>query len=1094
MKPGTTMKSSLYGILWVALAIKIVAAEEAHLVHHWTFDDPAAFVGPAVSQTNGVAGSAIWLSGNHHVPVPVVTKTLRRITIGAWVKPTGFQPYNEVFRKEDGDQRVLFSFQGRGSILSLGLNVGGYVECDARLDRSQLLDGSWHYCAGTFDGTWMRVYLDGVEIGRLRRPGTIMAGGTAPGCIGSFNGRECFHGALDELQIYSRALSPEEIVKLVESVPVEKRPPVKGVPRMIEQMMERICHYQPLTEDQLESQTASEEAYWERISSLKDEINALSEKGGGVTEWQKLLSRVREHHKATVRPDGRESAAPYVKKPATPETRNLSRDEALTALQRDWLFQADEKPTSDRIRREIAWARGLAERIGADCREELAVLSSLEKQVPANRNPNAELYYQVRVAKRAIMFKNPVLDFTKVVFVDMPRPQGSESNHETKHRLGYMAVPGARLLTLEGLSPSGDLRQIMPQKPLHGAFWRPDVSWDGKRILFSFQPHNEKSYHIYEINVDGTGLRRLTRGPYDDLDPVYLPDGKHIMFSSTRGHTYVRCMPPTSSFVLTRCDLNGENIYVVSRNNEPDYLPSVMNDGRVVYTRWEYTDKALWRAQGLWTLNPDGTQVNTLWGNKSVWPDLLKDARSIPGSRRVMFVGAGHHRWFDGSVGIIDPERGVDFPHGLTKVTADVAWPEVGNGPTDPVESPGYHRSGNYRAYYSPYPLSEKDFLVSARRGAKFMLYLMDVDGNRELIYEGVHNILHAMPVKPRSIPPVQPDLVAWPSAAERLSPKEGVIFSNDVYEGVPEVLKGKAMYLRVFSIDAKTYTYWHKREHFSSGPAISGIQAEGVKRVLGTVPVETDGSVSFTAPSGIPLHFQLLDDRYRALQTMRSFTGVMPGERRGCVGCHERRNNAPQPAMPSTAASRAPRSITPPPWSDRTVSWSRYVRPVLDKYCAECHQGNGKAVKTLDMTYREGQLGWDEMYWLFTGKFNWKWARREFIPRKDPPPGYNLAGAYYVEGYHQKDPRHLETPEPMTAFSYKSPLVERISSGKHHGVKVDEVSRRRVIAWIDAMCPYRGDEEVREIDDPMFPGIDWLAVRPRVKTAPRIVRPGPVN
>ena len=385
-------------------------------------------------------------------------------------------------------------------------------------------------------------------------------------------------------------------------------------------------------------------------------------------------------------------------------------------------------------------------------------------QSPDADRCRAGLYFQVRDIKRQIAFRNPVIDFEQILLVDMPFPQGSEWPHETRHRLGYMAVPGARLLVLRGLTPGGELTQLMPQSPLHGSFWRPDVSWDARKVLFCFKPHNEKSFHLYEIDADGTDLVQLTDGPFDDLDPIYLQDDRHILFSTTRSHTYVRCMPPTNAFVLARCDGDGKNIYLVSRNNEPDYLPSVMNDGRVIYTRWEYTDKPLWRAQKLWTVNPDGTQVNTFWGNQSVWPDLLKDARSIPGSHRVMFTGSAHHNWFSGSVGILDPTKGYNFPDGLTKVTADVEWPESGNGPVDPVESAAYHASGLYAAYYSPFPLSEQDFLVSANRGGKFVLYLMDVDGNRELVYEGVHNILHAIPLRPRSRPPQIPDRVAWPS------------------------------------------------------------------------------------------------------------------------------------------------------------------------------------------------------------------------------------------------------------------------------------------------------------------------------------------
>ena len=193
-----------------------------------------------------------------------------------------------------------------------------------------------------------------------------------------------------------------------------------------------------------------------------------------------------------------------------------------------------------------------------------------------------------------------------------------------------------------------------------------------------------------------------------------------------------------------------------------------MNDGRIVYTRWEYTDKPLWRAQKLWTVNPDGTQVLMYWGNQSVWPDLMKDARNIPGSRRVMFTGSAHHNWFSGSVGIIDPDAGPQLPRGPDQDHRRRALARMRQWPGGPRRIARAITQRRLRAYYSPYPLSEQDFLVSANRGGKFVLYLMDVDGNRELIYEGTHHVLHAMPLKPRPKPPVMPDRVAWPTAEER--------------------------------------------------------------------------------------------------------------------------------------------------------------------------------------------------------------------------------------------------------------------------------------------------------------------------------------
>jgi hypothetical protein len=1203
-------------------------------IAYWSFDEPSGALcrdasghgydaktdqpgAVGLARTKGLFGNAMSFSGTHRLFAAdkLELAPLSKISLSAWVMPSNLSGYREIFRKEDGDDRILFAFQADGSILALGLNVGGYVECDAKIDASRVLDGMWHHCAATFDGQFMRVYFDGKEIGSLERRGAITAGDSAPACIASGGGSECFQGEMDELAVYADTLTPEDVAlvyrngeALAQAAFREHRKDLQAIyvrgasfaetvssvrreianrnlhgdrrlinelvamlrtdfPDECEQFRDQVgvlaatltpagsqpydqfyartntaivnyltstnhdvearlielaAEYKPRTEAQWASQTPEQRRKWEEVSRLEKRFAQLKAQGDAAKyspKWVELMMAASERF--DVRPIEREPVAPY-RTPHTPETRTLSAAEARDALRRDWLHQADGQPTPKRIQSEIEWTRGLAQRLaaehGLDFTAELRELKTLEAKVTTGASgslsgasgslsaaatpsqaradkppmvPDAELYFQVRRLKRGIMFKNPAIDFDKLVLVDMPDPDGSEPRHETRHRLGYMAVPGGRLLVLDGLSPDGKVRQLMPQAPLHGSFWRPDVSFDGRRVLFCYKPDNEKSFHLYEINVDGSGLTQLTDGPYDDLDPIYLPDDRHIIFSTTRGNSYVRCMPPTNAFVLARCDRDGRNVYLISANNEPDYLPSVMNDGRIIYTRWEYTDKPLWRAQKLWTINPDGTQVNTYWGNQSVWPDLLKDARSIPGSRRVMFTGSAHHDWFAGSVGIVDPDHGYNFPDGLKKITADVAWPESGNGPIDPIESASYHPSGKYHAYYSPYPLSEKDFLVSAEREGKFVLYLMDVDGNRELVYEGANHIFHAMPLKPREKPPVIVDRVAWPDREHRLTPADGVIFSGNVYQGAPAELRGKAKYLRVLHIDPKTYTYWNNRPALSTGPVVSMVQSEGVKRVLGTVPIEADGSVAFHAPAGKALHFQLLDENHRALQTMRSFVGVMPGERRGCLGCHESHSRTPQAQGASLALRKEPNPITPPAWGVDTVSYPRYVQPVLDQYCAKCHEGNGEAVKTCDLTPRPGLLGFVEPYYLMTGQPTWA---SPYQKPANPPPGFGIAGMLMVEGYSTLDPAAYKTPAPMTALSYKSRLVELAASGKHYGVNVDPVSLEKLTLWVDAMCPYRGEEEIREIPDPEFQGVDWLAIRPRIRTAPVIVRPGPVD
>ncbi|MDZ7619599.1 MAG: LamG-like jellyroll fold domain-containing protein [Patescibacteria group bacterium] len=1181
------------------------------LVAYWTCDDGensvlrdiggreyhAATQG-GVNHTAGVFGRAVRFSGQHMAAVQGAGRpdfsTIEQISFSAWVQVDKFDRYNEIFRKEDGNDRVLFSFQEDGTVLALGLNVGGYVECDARIDPKAIVGAGWRHYAATFDGMAMRVYLDGAEIGILNRPGKITAGGAAPGCIGSTNGRECLQGTMDDLRIYSVALTAAEVAQLyangIEAITMADKHVAEHLakvyqrgddfaetlanvrrnlaetkitpsPKLVQVLQARLSadfaeplaqfieyterpladhlsaqgntlqlpaaerligmllEYKPITEHQWAKQTPDQIEQWKDDDAIAARMEALKAQGDAALyspEWVRVMLVAGD--RIDFRPRIHEAVAPYVT-PSTPETRNLTDEEARAAIELDWLHQAGQEtaamrvqggrtwysnapvstasPTPERIREEIVRTRKLAARIASHhpdrvtFAEELAKLGELEQKAAGLTEGDRELYFQIRQIKRDIMFRNPVIDFDQLLFIDKPYPQGREWQHETRHRLGYQAVPGGRLLVLEGLGPGGHLRQLMPQSPLHGSFWRPDLSFDGTKIVFCYKPHNEKAYHLYEIGVDGSGLRQLTDGIYDDFDPIYLPDG-HIMFSTTRGHTYVRCMPPTNAFVLARCDADGKNIYLVSRNNEPDYLPSVMNDGRVIYTRWEYTDKPLWRAQGLWTVNPDGTYVQAFWGNQTVWPDLLKDARAIPGSRRVMFTGSAHHNWFAGTVGIIDPGKGYNFPDGLTKVTAELAYPESGNGPVDPIESPDYRASGAYSAYYSPYPLSEEDFLVSANRGGKFVLYLMDTDGNRELLYEGTHNIFYAMPLRPRPVPPVIADRVAWPSREERNSPKPGVIYSANVYYGAPPEIRDKARYLRVLNIEHKTYTYWHRRPYLSTGPVVSAVQSEGVKHIFGTVPIEKDGSVAFEAPAGFPLHFQLLDEEYRALQTMRSFTGVMPGERRGCLGCHESHSRAPSiEAQPTLALRDEPRTIDPPPWGDASVSFPRFVQPVLDQYCGKCHQGDGEGRKVVDFTDRPGFLIFSEPYLLLTGRP--AWGRPYELP-ENPPPGFGIADILHVEGYDQLDPVAYQTPAPMTALSYRSRLIDIASSGKHHDVKVDSLSLQKLIAWVDTMAPYRGSEEVRELDDPEFQGIDWLSIRPRVKTAPIIVRPGPVD
>jgi len=791
------------------------------------------------------------------------------------------------------------------------------------------------------------------------------------------------------------------------------------------------------------------------------------------------------------------------------------------AIMQDWLFQADGKPTFELVRKEIGWTRQIAKRIGndTDLKRDLSTLDKMEQQLAKTKETpeSAKLFYiLVREAKRAIMFKDPLIDFNEILLIDNPYPgAGREPGHEARHRNGFMALMGGRLAVIEGLNPDAKVRRLAPSGEAQASFWRPDVSWDGKKVLYSMRPEGEKSFHIYECNIDGSGVKQLTFGDYDDLDPIYTPDGK-IIFCTTRGHTYVRCMPYTHSFVLARCDADGKNIYVVSRNSEPDYLPSVLNDGRIIYTRWEYTDKGLWRVQSLWSMNADGTNVTHFWGNQSVWPDVITEARAIPGSRKVMFTGVGHHRWFQGCIGIVDPDKGLNYPDGLLKVTQELNWPEVGDGPGDPDLDVKYHASGKYGAYKTPFPLSEEVFLASAIPGASsypssksvlFNLYLMDVYGNKELIWKGKQNAYHAIPVRKREVPQAYPDMVAWPSIGKDQKPlKDGVLYTNNVFEGAPEINKDEVKYLRIIEMDPKTYsTWWKTVQH--DGPAVGLPQAEAVKRVYGTVPVEKDGSVCFKLKPGVGFYFQLIDKDYRVIQNMRSFTGVMPGETRGCVGCHELRNptagSIPKQPRIGIAMKKGPVTPTPPPWGHESVGFLRFAQPLFDKYCIKCHNGEKKKPK-LNLTLRDSNVPWrwdkgnhrpgektpfkEPYVELIGGQIGWG----QSVPKNEAGVAVSLSGCLIVEGYNQMGVAaidNLKTLPPKAAFSHRSKIVKNAMSGKHHKVKVDPASLRRLIAWVDCNGPYLGEEEIREMYDPVFETDDIGAVEARVRTAPEINR-----
>jgi len=833
----------------------------------------------------------------------------------------------------------------------------------------------------------------------------------------------------------------------------------------------------------------------------------------------------------------------------------------------EWLFQTEEDDLLTRTGKEIVWTRELIDRLqkrndAPDLSDELIALKKLKQAVSDDKIETdatriRKLYFDVRALKRRVMLQYPELDFSAIICVDAPYTrrsldthgtfQQTEWVHESRFRSEMCASHGAKLLVLEGFANTPAPRKLAPPENIGrpAAMMSFDLSFDGRRALFCMKPEDERAYHLYEIGLDGTrkDFRQITFGGYSDIDPIYLPSGRYL-FLSTRAEVYAQCGMWARSYIQTRCDADGSNIHILTPGTEPEFSPSLLDDGRVIATRWEYIDKFANRIQSLWTMRPDGTGAATFWGNQSERPDHLGEARQIPGTTKVMFNGFGHHDVWVGCIGVVDPKRGLNFPHGIWKVTQEMPWPEVGDGP---VPTPGvteqYHTSGKYAAYKTPYPLSEELLLVSARTGGmwvggmrsghdpnigQFKLYLMDIYGNRELIYQGDNNVLYAQPVRSRTTPPRLPDLADMPgSEKEDPTIRPGVFFSNNIFDSAPPEIREHGKYLRVVESMPKHYSVgivhsggkpfgsdgpnsawgaWGEKflqgktptpttdiswgdAAVVQGPVTSVTGPLSVKQIHGIVPIHEDGSVHFEVPPCRMLYFQVLDEHYRAVHTMRSWVSARPGESRGCTGCHEAHNAIP--AAAPVKAGRSADTIEPPPWGVRSLSYVKHVQPIFDRACAECHQGKGQAVAQLDLTLRPDDsptpsaMGgvrrfggiFPEPYLTLTlGKDNHHFRGTPRIP----------ASRTYIGSPTTLATRY-DTLPPLTYLSPRSKLIAEAMDKNRCGKDLSAEDLRMLIAWVDLWAMYRSDEDVREIEDAPSDWFPLWTYPPKTKTAPRV-------
>ena len=658
-------------------------------------------------------------------------------------------------------------------------------------------------------------------------------------------------------------------------------------------------------------------------------------------------------------------------------------------------------------------------------------LPGILKALPTGEEQALKQAQEVVAFQQRALLSNPLLNFDRLLLVKRTSRQlGLPQNWQ-----GNCALPKTGYdNTLEVLSP------VSPQGTLTTLF-RPegdrfvgdiDLSFDAKKMLLSM-PGSHNRWQVWELGADGTGLHELPLGDHADVenyDACYLPDGR-ILFGSTRYFQGVPCVNGSNQVAnLFQYDPGAGGIRQLCFEQDHDWCPTVLPNGRVLYARWEYSDLPHSNSRMLFDMNPDGTDQKAFYGSNSFWPNGVFYARPIPGSStEVVGIVSGHH-------GVPRMGELVLFDHSKGREEATGVVQRI----------PGYGKrveplirdqlvDASWPKFLHPYPLSDKYFLVSAQPSSTsaWGLYLVDVFDNLLLLKEAPgYALFEPLPLRPTSPPPVVPDRV-------NLARKDAVVYLSDVYagKGLAGIPRGTVKSLRVLSY------------HFSYqqvGGLLGTVGMDGpwdIKRILGTVPVAPDGSATFRVPANTPVSVQPLDADGEALQLMRSWFTAMPGEKLSCVGCHEQQSDSP-PVQQNVAASQAPVEIQPWYGPARGFAFAREVQPVLDKYCVSCHNGQPRAegAPLFDLRGTAQLTDWTSV-----------------TPGHAGGSGGHFSVAYanlhaYVRRPGIESDIHLLSP--MDFHADTTELVQMLRKG-HGGVHLDPESGDRLFTWIDLNAPYHG-------------------------------------
>jgi mono/diheme cytochrome c family protein len=549
---------------------------------------------------------------------------------------------------------------------------------------------------------------------------------------------------------------------------------------------------------------------------------------------------------------------------------------------------------------------------------------------------------------------------------------------------------GGRLCKLN--VETGDLVTLIDDP--QGTIRDPVVHYDAQKILFSWRPGDSRVFHLYECDLQGGNIRQLTDGDYDDIEPCYLPDGG-IVFVSGRGKRFVNCWL-TQVAILYRCDGDGKHITQLSANIEHDNTPWVLPDGRIVYQRWEYIDRSQVNFHHLWTMNPDGTNQMVYFGN--LHPGgLFIDARPIPDSDKLVFINSPGHgrREHSGHVAIVDGKRGPDDLGGLINLSDDA----------------------NYR---DPWPLSEDLFLAAEGR----QIVAMNRDGSTTAIFSLPESFGPTVNLQePRPVIRRQREQVI----AARIDPAQttGKLILQDVALGrnMDDVKPGEIKKLLVLESLPKPINFTGGMDPLTYGGSFT------MERILGTVPVEPDGSAYIELPANRSLFFVALDQDDQSVKRMQSFLSVMPGEVQSCVGCHEKRGTAASDLVdPGGLLALRRAASVPMPMDDipDVFDFPRDIQPILDQHCVRCHSQNESANEVV-LTGDRGPM--------FSHSYVSLTIHQQFVDGRNRPKS-NYA--------------------PRAIGATASPLMKKLD-GQHYDAKLSPHEQKMIRYWIETGACYPG-------------------------------------